>query len=655
MHASFSISRSKRACQIILSLSIIFSSMLRASDDFDDLFSLSLQELVNIQITGSTLTQENIKTVPAAVTVFSYQQIQNMGFDYLSELMAVVPGFQAYRVANISVARSFSSRGRRIGANSSEVLVLMDGQRLNQSFSGGSVSSVPAISLDNIERVEFIRGPGSAIYGSNAMTGIINIITKIDENNLAVAYGSNEHNKLSLQGSGMLAGVKSDVFMRVEDDRGQAYWVDDPFSNGQVNIRDPYYLSDTYLKLGWQDLELNIQYNDYRVSEFYNGGTAHNSNTIAGDHGFFAIKHAFNWQKIDGWARISHSRANNRFSSLFPIPSQISPTQYVSKFSNSETHLQWHNRWQMADDENIQFGFELRNVPSPSGKTAINQGPSMEKLRSSSRDILGLYSQYQLSPTSQSHLTLGLRYDNFSGIGSKVSPRFSWVQELANQQSIKLLYGEAFRAPSEVELNLVATSALVGNPDLTPETVKTLDVIWFSEWPSSSVSLGYFENYYENTINEVVNTDGVLQPSNVPGSEHSRGFELEAMYEFSGNLFAQASYSQITDKPKLFFREAQQLMSIILNYHNGNWNHNVVASYSGSRHEQSSTIDKVNLDSYWLLYGKISYSFSSQLQSFLQVKNMSDQSYSTPASFIQVGKGVPNRGSEISMGVNWTF
>ncbi len=278
-----------------------------------------------------------------------------------------------------------------------------------------------------------------------------------------------------------------------------------------------------------------------------------------------------------------------------------------------------------------------------------------EAFGTDTRNVRAWYGQWQDELIQNWSYILGIRKDDFSDAGGQTSPRLGLIWQADISNTLKLLYGEAFRAPSEVELNLVATSALVGNPDLTPETVKTLDVIWFSEWPSSSVSLGYFENYYENTINEVVNTDGVLQPSNVPGSEHSRGFELEAMYEFSGNLFAQASYSQITDKPKLFFREAQQLMSIILNYHNGNWNHNVVASYSGSRHEQSSTIDKVNLDSYWLLYGKISYSFSSQLQSFLQVKNMSDQSYSTPASFIQVGKGVPNRGSEISMGVNWTF
>lgn len=120
---------------------------------------------MDITVSGATLTSESLYSTPAAVTVFSRDQIQRMGISALYELMNLAPGFQVSRSGSNSGYGSASSRGRRIGPASAEVLLIVDGQRTTTQRTGGIIDflEMPVI---GIERIEFIRGPGSALYGS---------------------------------------------------------------------------------------------------------------------------------------------------------------------------------------------------------------------------------------------------------------------------------------------------------------------------------------------------------------------------------------------------------------------------------------------------------------------------------------------------------
>ena len=153
------------------------------------LFHLSLEELLQVKITGSTLTNENLKSVPAAVTVFSREEISGLGLDSLNELMDLVPGFQAYRSSFGSQTKIISTRGLSV-SGVSEILIMVDGQRLDTPRDNNSMDFGGRIPLINIERVEFIRGPGSALYGSNAMLAVVNIITRKDANELGMTIGN---------------------------------------------------------------------------------------------------------------------------------------------------------------------------------------------------------------------------------------------------------------------------------------------------------------------------------------------------------------------------------------------------------------------------------------------------------------------------------
>jgi outer membrane receptor for ferrienterochelin and colicin len=164
----------------------------------DPLFAMSLEDLLQVKLTSSTLTDETLQTVPASMTVYTRADIRVLGLHNLEELVNYVPGYQSYRSDMSSINHNISSRGRSVGSSGSEILVLLDGQRLNNDWSGGAGQVDNLVSLENVERVEFIRGPGSAIYGSNATTGVINIITR-SLREVVVDAGSNKARHSSAQ------------------------------------------------------------------------------------------------------------------------------------------------------------------------------------------------------------------------------------------------------------------------------------------------------------------------------------------------------------------------------------------------------------------------------------------------------------------------
>jgi len=171
-----------------------------------DLFDLSLRQLMNLPVIGSTLTEETVSTAPSAVTVFDEQFIQSLGIEYLYELLNYVPGYQSHRTPDAPVAYGYSVRGRRNGGQSKEVLLVVDGQVMNDPRTGSANGAIRLMSVKPIERIEIIRGPGSALYGSGAYSGVINIVTRRDYQTLGIKMGPRGEIGLSGNNTGDHAG-----------------------------------------------------------------------------------------------------------------------------------------------------------------------------------------------------------------------------------------------------------------------------------------------------------------------------------------------------------------------------------------------------------------------------------------------------------------
>jgi outer membrane receptor for ferrienterochelin and colicin len=137
---------------------------------------MDLEELMNNKVSIEPKSEVAMNETHH-VTVITTEEIKNMGFRQLEDILQIIPGYDLSMTYNSYY--TVGIRGVRDSRNTSKLLVMVDGNPINQIFHGCAVMYGFDINIDNIERIEVIRGPGSALYGRNALSGVINIVTKV--------------------------------------------------------------------------------------------------------------------------------------------------------------------------------------------------------------------------------------------------------------------------------------------------------------------------------------------------------------------------------------------------------------------------------------------------------------------------------------------
>lgn len=259
--------------------------------------SMNLEQLMQVPVTGSTLRDESLKTVPAAVTIFTREQLDRLGLDYLYELISLVPGYQLNRGADSGVNYSMSARGRRNGAQAREIMVVVDGRIFANPRSGSIDSALPLFPLEHIERVEIIRGPGSALYGSSAFNGVINIITRTDINAARVALGGDDRRSASLSLSQPLVNDwKTNLYAHAYEDNGQLFHIPDSFTKAPLTTRDPRRTLNFDVAIGNGDTQIRAAYHRTDSSDFYNFENTQNGfNTTTQVFKQISLDQRLNW------------------------------------------------------------------------------------------------------------------------------------------------------------------------------------------------------------------------------------------------------------------------------------------------------------------------------------------------------------------------
>lgn len=613
----------------------------------DNLFDLSLEDLMQIKIVSSTLTEKNQRTVPSSVTVFTREQINAMGIDYLDELLNFVPGFQAFRQADSGGEYYHSARGIRSGTSSREVLILIDGNRVNAEFAGGSVHM---IALDNIAKIEIIRGPGSAIYGSNAFLGVINITTVKNKNTLSQTLGSNNRWQTQLFASTKLKEVNLDVFANAYGDRGQAYVLENSSTHNPYEARDPINGYDINLKIGLQKSQLDLTYFNREAEDFYSSEkTANNINKNKVTDTSLSFQQAFDWSEAvttDYKLRYHHRESYVRIPLL--------PPSVEATFEEASYEFALHNNWVINANRSLQFGLEDRTIDSEKVTLYTAFGPVLIN-RDYERDVLGLYVQHQNNLSAKTELTIGARYDKYSQVGSAFNPRLGLIHQVSDVQTLKLLYGQAFRAPGIGDLTLTSNNSLIGNPDLKPEKIATWELVWMGSWKNNSLTITGFDNKIDDSIVQGFGANGTTRMYvNAPDSQDSKGVEFEFSSQLNHFWQVRAQYSLFNNLPATAFRQADNIASAIIAYERNQWALNLSANYAGERKMTAGT-KIVGLDTYWLLNGKLQYALQPSTILYLQIKNLTDENYLTPSQGAILTQGIPNRGRELSVGFDWNF
>ena len=165
--------------------------------DTTNLFNLSIEELMNLSVYSASRKQQNIMEAPAILSIVPKKDCDKYSLFSLIDVLKFVPGIETSLGSDGSYRLAI--RGNRKNGN---ILFLINGQQVNDFYNGKPLFDFP---LALIEKIEIIRGPGSALFGSNAVAGVINIFL-IEENSISILSGNS--NTIGFNGSGILKKEK---------------------------------------------------------------------------------------------------------------------------------------------------------------------------------------------------------------------------------------------------------------------------------------------------------------------------------------------------------------------------------------------------------------------------------------------------------------
>lgn len=648
-----------------------------------DFFDLPLEELLNVEVSIASTSPEAIITAPATISFFTRDRLARLGITKLHQLYRFIPGFYSAFNSTEDNQSYISVRGQSQKYGST-VLFLYNGQRINDDYSGGLTYFIRQFDLSNVERIEVIRGPGSATYGANAFNAVINIITKT-EDTLSVSTGNN----LTLDGNLGLTYQVDDLQLALNvnhyDHDGQRYdnvydrfgrqnQSTDPQTANQIeasasyqsftwrylfqqNSRDNFYLyNNLYDGLNRVDLKNQIHQLEYKLvdtGEFGLNLSAQSSTNQRESMGVQAL------QGMPGFAEddvlfgfnIEHKSLQLNLSSylLFEDGSRLSfGTSYQRSQVPEAFFISNYNIFTDLSYLNELRYFNERELQTVSDKT---------------REISSIYGQYNLQVTPDLNVSAGLRHDHYNDITSAWSPRVAAVYNVSPKSVVKLLYNEAFRVPSIGDLYEDQSNLSPGSSDVKTAELQSLELSYNYVDDRYFVSVTLFENDVSNLIgftNE--------QRSSVTNISHnlSRGIELDSQIQLSPNVNLLLAYTNMLSNKSTTILHDKGVMSEKMTpdqYANVAVDFNITSALTVN--VQANWRDKVDLlqdkGSLWLFDGLVNYQVSERSLLRLQFHNLTDKSYFHPYSqSLGVNENgivqqVPARGREIEVGWRYSF
>jgi outer membrane receptor for ferrienterochelin and colicin len=572
-------------------LLFMFAPMVGYSQAADsvDLYSLSLEQLLQTEVITASKTSEDVTEAGAVISVVSAKEIDGYGANSLFEVLDRVTSIYAlssYQYSNNLIAMRGNGNNT---AFTTDILILLDGRPIRESLSSGNNYPIyNAFPVDRIERIEVIRGPGSVLYGSSAYTGVINIITKSGNKNTTNAMArSGSFNTFQ----GTMSGVKNLGQVQIAgganflDSKGWDYTTrgELDYIRNKANTADSVLLDPKTVKFKERAFgaDLAIKYKDFKLSTAYMyasipaisvnarwGGSAtplnpgpleytpHNGRFFA-DLGY---KHEFS-KILTSSINLTHNRMYN----MLGRPS-LASDKYISQANDLLVEVT--NYIKPIEGMNIVFGglsniqsgrmdeYSRQQVPGggPHDYAPYNIYDPTLPLNPNPLQTVSPYNTTWWSAYLQSDYRIGKSVKIIAGAQANkipnvdwhLSPRLGTIVNMTKNFGAKLLYGEAFRAPSAFDKGVNAPPVLIGNPVTKPETIKTLDVQFFYSSSGSQLFLTYFNSKQEDRIQRTLASENpVLVNGNtayIPlvtnrGTLKSQGIELEGKAVLS-NIFS---------------------------------------------------------------------------------------------------------------------
>lgn len=532
-------------------------------------------------ISIATGSQQPLHRAPAVATVITSKDIEAIGARNLDEVLETVPGVHVSRTS-VRYSPVYIIRGIGGGGQTNpQVLMLQNGIPMTTMYYGDKGSAWMGVPVDNIARIEIIRGPGSALYGADAYAGVINVITKTAEdapgNQWGIGGGSFNTKDGWVQHGGTWGAADVAAYLHLGSTDGirEVITKDAQSLKDQTSAVAPVSLAPGPVNTGYNSIDgsLVIGYEKWHIRSAYKlrdklqtgagvssaldpnsySKAEHFTNDVSWLDPLFAAY----WSAGATASMLYYSFTYPTNVMLYPPGSKIGGNTFANGYIGGPN--QWEKQFRLSANatymgftgQSIRLGLGHDYLNMYKTKTVRNYdlaAPSIETpvtdyttttphIRPHLRRVNYVYAQDEWNFIQDWTFTAGLRHDNYSDFGGTTNPRLALVWDATFDLTAKLLYGSAYRAPSFNEqygINPVAN----GNPNLRPETIKTTEAAlsWKAN-KDTQLNLSLFRSAMQDIIRLV----GTSYQNT--GAQHGSGMEMEAVWDYSRTLRLTGNYS----------------------------------------------------------------------------------------------------------------
>jgi iron complex outermembrane receptor protein len=520
---------------------------------------LSLEDLVNIKVTSVTKRETSLEDSPAAVTVVTQDDIRRFGITSIPDALRLVPGMDVAQVNSHEWA--VSVRGFN-GEFANKLLVMVDGRSVYTTAFGGVVWGMQDVVMEDLDRIEVIRGPGGSLWGANAVNGVINIITKSAKDTqgglISTTVGTEDQPSTTIQYGGQLA---TNLYYRayvkyfnrdefVDSTGGEA---PDPWSGIQGGFRLDWEPS------GEDKLTLQGDYYEHRVNESQNFPSLfppylHNGEVVNHDSGGNVL------------GRWSHDISDTSALTAQAYFDHFRPEQLGVRYSADTFDLDVQHSFALGSRNDILWGLGYRHISDkiqPSSYLSFNPESQDQQLFSSFVQDEATLIRERLK------LTFGSKFEHndFTGLEIEPSGRLLWTP--TEEQAVWASVSRAVRTPSRAELSEEVSLGIIpptsttppillstfGNPNLQSEQLVAYELGYRLELGKRlSWDLAAFYNEYNDLILPVAGAPEfemtpfpphlVVPTSNQDaGGGHTYGAEVSARWKVTDVWHLIGSYS----------------------------------------------------------------------------------------------------------------
>lgn len=529
---------------VLSSTCLVLAQSATALSKSEDLSDFSLEDLMKVEVSSASKFAQSSSQAPSAVQVLTAEDIRRHGWSTLAEALDSLPGLYA------SSDRAFGFLGARgfmvPGDYNMRFLLLMDGQPLNDNlYDQANLGHEFRLDMGMIERIEYVPGPGSSIYGSNAMFGVINVITRSAKNLPAWRVGSR------LQGDGwrevnLLASHHSNgegpdlVFslsranksgrnLSYPDAVGLPTADGSPSPDGMTYQLDKMQVTRAFVGLKQEGLAASAwaARRDVHPSSALFGSNFNDGRLrlIDSSYGLMgSYQRAIN-QQLNLNLRMAYQKITYQGDAPYLDPvvgSYVSRDEAVGTWLSSEARL-LYTGWQ---DHKLIAGLDFQTDLEALQKNADLEVALNSPLAIRTRgNRHGVYLQDEWNFLPDWRLNAGLRSDAYSYGSANASPRFALIWNASEQSTLKLLAGRAFRNANAYEANYARDPYYLANPKLASETIRTIEAVGEYKFGNQELGASLFDYQLKNLLQQVDIGNGQLQFQNQPKIS-AHGLEL---------------------------------------------------------------------------------------------------------------------------------